>query len=245
MNLRLKQTLAILAGILVAIVMLVLGLWQMNRFQMSMQDVAAERAAMPTVQLAEHVQPDGTIDDIYGRVVTAEGSYLPDYEEVVGTSEPRVVTAFRMEDGRHVAVVRGVVESGTPPPAPGGVVDLAGVLTASDHDDPDAARGSVRLQSLAQTWPSPLISGYVTLTADGATGQGLAPATAELPEGEGTAMHQGYALQWWVFAAASIAFSIFIARGFRIAEEQRAERIARRRAAAAKTAAAAESSADE
>ena len=43
---------------------------------------------------------------------------------------------------------------------------------------------------------------------------GLEPAESKLPEVEGTAMHQGYALQWWVFAGAAVAFSIVVARGF-------------------------------
>lgn len=235
MSLRLKQVLAVLVGILVAAVMLVLGLWQMSRFQLSMQDIAAERRAMAPVELTEHIGADGTIDDIYGRIVTAQGHYLPEYEEVVGTGSPRVVTAFQMDDGRHVAVVRGITD-GSPPPPPAGGTEIAGVLTASDHDDPEAPSGSVRLQKLAQTWPSPLVSGYVTLTDAQAGAHGLRPAEAVLPEGQGTAMHQGYALQWWVFAVAAIAFSVFIARNFRVQEEKRAERIARRRAAAARMA---------
>ena len=60
-----------------------------------------------------------------------------------------------------------------------------------------------------------MIPGYVTLNADGAQRFDLAPAKAELPEVEGSYMHQGYALQWWVFAAAAIAFSIVVARGLR------------------------------
>lgn len=236
MSLRLKQVLTIAVGVLVAAVMLLLGLWQMSRFQLSMQDVAIERRAMEAVQLADHVHPDGSIDDIYGRVVRAEGEYLPEHEVVVGTTEARVATAFELADGRHVAVVRGSVDGAAAPPAPpAGVTTIEGIFTASDHDT-DRPQGSVRLQQLAQTWPSPLVAGYVTLTAEQSAAQGLAPAEAELPESEGTAMHQGYALQWWVFAFAAIAFSIFLARNFRIQEEKRAERIARRRAAMARTA---------
>lgn len=235
MSLRLKQVLTVTVGVLVAAVMLLLGLWQMSRFQLSMQDVAVERRAMEPVQLAEHVHPDGSIDDIYGRRVLAEGEYRPEYEVVVGSTEARVATAFRLADGRHVAVVRGELDGVTAAPAPpAGVTSIEGIFTASDHDT-DRPQGSVRLQQLAQTWPSPLVGGYVTLTDGQSAAQGLAPAEAELPESEGTAMHQGYALQWWVFAFASIAFSIFLARNFRIQEEKRAERIARRREAAARS----------
>ena len=74
---------------------------------------------------------------------------------------------------------------------------------------------SLRLQGLVQKWPQPMIAGYVTLDDAGAARFGLGPATAELPEAQGTSMHQGYALQWWVFAAAAVAFSIVIARGLK------------------------------
>lgn len=237
MNLRLKQTLTITIGVVVAIGMLLLGLWQMSRFQLSAQEIAVEREAMDVVQLAEHIHPDGSIDDIYGRRVVARGSYVPEHEEVLGTTEARVATAFELVDGRYVAVVRGTVEEGVaPPPPPEGEQELRGIFLASDHDM-ERPQGSVRLQRLAQTWPSPLVAGYVTLPESDSAAQGLAKAVPELPEGEGTAMHQGYALQWWVFAFASIGFSIFLARGFGIAEEKRRERIAKRRAAMAQTAA--------
>lgn len=229
MNLRLKQTLTILAGLVASAVFVVLGIWQMNRFQLSAEDIAGERAAMEAMDLAANVAPDGTVQDIYGRTVYATGSYVGEYEETVGTSEARVVTAFRLGDGRHVAVVRGQApDVGAAPPAPTGEVELRGVFTASDHDS-ERPQGSVRLQHLAQEWPSPLIAGYVTLGEGEAQAQGLEAAVAELPESEGTSMHQGYALQWWVFAAAAIAFAVFLARQFRVQEEQRLARAARRR----------------
>lgn len=223
MSVRTKQVLAVLVGVLVAIGMLLLGLWQMERFQRSMVDIGEERATLESVSLADSVAPDGTVDDIYGRLTTFSGGYLPEHQVLVGTEWPmRVVTAFQLDDGRHVAVVRGLTDA-----APGEEslpVDISteGFFTAGDlagvdpvpSDAPEGSLPSVRLQNLVQDWPQPMIAGYVTLTGDEAAAFGLAPAKAELPEGEGTAMHQGYAMQWWVFAAASIAFSLFVARGF-------------------------------
>lgn len=228
MTLRAKQSLAVVLGFVVATVMVVLGVWQMGRFQLSVADVAQQRAQLPPVELAPAVHADGSIDDVFGRRVRAEGEFLPGYQSVVGSGEPRVVTALRLSDGRHVAVVRGQVAPGAHAVAPPvGPQLVAGIFSASDHEA-DRPQGSVRLQQLAQEWPSPLISGYITLDEEQSRAHGLLPARVELPKQEGTYMHQGYALQWWVFAAASVAFGIFTARQFKVQEEMRAERLRRR-----------------
>lgn len=220
MTLRAKQATAIAVSALVAAVMIMLGLWQMHRFQLSVEHIAAERAAQAPVELAPAVHADGSVDDIYGRTVTASGTYLPEVQQVVGTTEARVVTAFQLDDERVLAVVRGGVGEGVEPtPPPAGRQNIQGVFLASDHTA-ERPNGTVRLQALAQTWPGPLISGYVTLDEQASAQQGLAPARVQLPDQKGTAMHKGYALQWWVFAAASIAFGIFLARQFAQQERQ-------------------------
>lgn len=230
MSLRAKQVTAVVVGVVVAVVMVVLGLWQMSRFQLSVEDIAAQRAAEPAVELAPAVHEDGTIDDVFGRRVRAVGEYLPEYQEVVGTTKPRVVTVLKLDDGRHLAVVRGAIQPGSEPPAPpAGEQAVEGVLLASDNDA-DSPSGAVRLQTLAQTWPSPLVGGYVTLDEAPARAQGMVPSAVELPEQKGTSMHRGYALQWWVFAAASVAFGIFTARQLRTSDEARRARLAERRA---------------
>lgn len=219
MGLRAKQAVAVTAGLVVAVVMLMLGLWQMSSYQESTRDVSAERAALAPVSLAESVAESGEIDDVYGRQVTLSGAYTAE-EVLVGQQWPlRVVTAFAMQDGRYVAVVRGIVEEGSvAPAAPRGEQDLAGVFLSSDLPADSVAAGadlgSLRVQALAQEWPSPLIGGYVTLPAEESAAQGLIGAPLVLPEAEGSATHRGYALQWWVFAAGAVAFGIYIARGF-------------------------------
>lgn len=220
MSLRGKQATAIAVSVVVAIVMLVLGLWQMHRFELSVEQIAAERAAQQPVELAPAVHADGSVDDVYGRTVTASGTYVPDVEEVVGSTKARVVTALRLDDGRILAVVRGGVSQGEQPaPPPSGPQRIRGVFLASDSAA-DRPNGTVRLQALAQTWPGPLISGYVTLEDEASAQQGLLPAQVQLPDQKGTAMHKGYALQWWVFAVASIAFGVFLARQFAQQERQ-------------------------
>ncbi len=224
MSLRAKQATAIAVSVVVAIVMLVLGLWQMHRFELSVEQIAAERAAQQPVELAPAVHADGSVDDVYGRTVTASGTYVPDVEEVVGSTKARVVTALRLDDGRVLAVVRGGVGPGErPAPPPEGPQHIRGVFLASDSAA-ERPNGSVRLQALAQTWPGPLISGYVTLDEQASAQQGLAPARVQLPDQKGTAMHKGYALQWWVFAVASIAFGVFLSRQFQVEERKRLAR---------------------
>lgn len=223
MSLRLRRIITIMIGVVVAVVMLVLGVWQMSSFQRSVVDIAEERAAQAPVALAENIRADGIIEDIYGRRVEFSGKVVPGAELLVGTQWPlRVAVPFEMTDGQIVPLVLGLTDE------PVDITELSsmdveGIFTAGDKDEDltppaDAPAGStatLRLQELVQQWPQPMIAGYVTLDAEGAAAFGLDPALVELPEAQGTSMHQGYALQWWVFAAAAVAFSIVVARGLK------------------------------
>lgn len=223
MSLRLRRVITISIGVLVAIVMLVLGVWQMASFQRSVVDIAAERAAEAPVSLVDNIRADGTIEDIYGRRVQLTGKVLPGHELLVGTAWPlRLAVPFEMTDGQIVPLVLGttnepvIVTNLT-------TMDVEGIFTSGDQgrdltppeDAPAGSAAILRLQELVQQWPQPMIAGYVTLTEDGAASFGVDKAEAELPEAQGTSMHQGYALQWWVFAAAAIAFSVVVARGLK------------------------------
>ena len=64
MGIRAKQAVAVTAGLVVAVVMLMLGLWQMSSYQESTRDVSAERAALEPVALAESVAVSGEIDEV-------------------------------------------------------------------------------------------------------------------------------------------------------------------------------------
>lgn len=212
MKLRTRKILIALASVLVAGVMVMLGLWQMRSYEESTQDVSAQRAAQPAVSLADSVAADGSISDIFGRQVTATGSYDPNYQVLVGTQEPlRVVTLFTLEDGRRVAVVLGSVAHTTDTWTMPSSHELHGIFLASDRvSELPAAAGAdlaaLRLQELAQSWPSPLIAGYVTVPEATSRELGLDPAQLMLPKVEGSPTHRGYALQWWVFAVGALAF---------------------------------------
>ncbi len=223
MSLWLRRAITITVGVVVAMVMLILGVWQMSSFQRSVVDIAEERASQAPVALAGNIRADGVVEDIYGRRVELSGSVVPGHTLLVGTNWPlRVAVPFEMTDGHIVALVLGVTDDPVAVPDVDRT-DVRGVFTAGDadadvtppSDTPPGSMSTLRLQELAQTWPQPLVAGYVTLDAAGAAAFGLEPAVAELPEARGTSMHQGYALQWWVFAAAAIAFSIVVARGLK------------------------------
>ena len=222
MSVRTKQAVAIAVGFVIAAVMMWLGVWQMSSYEESTRDVSAERAAEPATPLAGAVSEDGEVQDVYGKRVTFTGEYLPKYEVTVGESAPwRVLTALRLEDGRHIAVVRGAldpasVENGIPAPPPG-MHDVEAIFLAPDLPGDGggtevADMRTVRIQELAQEWPSPLIGGYVTLHGSDSEAQGLAEAELVLPAAEGSPTHRGYALQWWVFAAGGIAFGLYTAQ---------------------------------
>lgn len=215
-----KRLAIILLGTTIAMVMVVLGLWQASTYRTQGADATRERASQAPVPLPSGAQGNQAAE-LYGRRVTITGEYLPQ-SHYVGTKDPlRVVTAFRTTEGTVIAVVRGQVPAeGTPPPPPRGKVTQSGLLMPSEKDPvgtPDAGlptplRAQVKLEELAQTWPEPLLNGFVTLDAADATAQSLTPASVKLPEGEGSQRNAGYALQWWVFAVFAMVMTVIWAR---------------------------------
>ena len=209
MSVRGKQWCVALLGTALTLGMLWLGLWQMRVFEDKENESAAARAAQPPVALLDLVSADGTVGDVYGK--GHGGRALPDQQlpVVAADGTTRIVTAFLLEDGRVLPVVRGSVPSdagaNAVPSAPSGSLTQGGVFLPSeagaDHETREDALGSVRLPALAQLWPQQLMPGFITLSAADSADQGLGPATTVLPTGEGSLQNAGYALQWWAFAA--------------------------------------------
>lgn len=226
MSMRAKQVVIVAVGIVGAIVMLVLGLWQMQVFVDQGNRSVTDRAAQTPIPLAEHVASDGEVGDTYGKQVIIEGAYLPDQTELVPTDGSwRVLAAFQVRDGRVLPVVRGLVDDpAAVPPPPSGDRTETGLFLPGEGDVDGAAPGtlsSVRMPLLAQLWPQQLIPGFVTLGEADAAAHGVRPASVELPDGEGSARNSGYALQWWVFAAFAVGMSVKIAHGLGAAERRR------------------------
>jgi surfeit locus 1 family protein len=211
----------VLLGLVVAAGMGLAGVWQLQVYQRQGAEAAAARAGESPVALAAVAPPDAPVGDGYGRTVTVTGSYDPAHQLLIPVTEEtdqiRVVSLLRTDDGRALAVVRGLVSGGsTAVPAPTtGPQQVRGVLLPSEPAIPASGPdtlSSLRIPQLVQRWPGPLIDGFVTLDAADAQAQGLEPAPVALPEGRGRLRNGAYALQWWVFAAFTIVLSWRIAR---------------------------------
>ena len=222
MSTRIRQALVIALGIGLAGVLVALGFWQLEVYHHQGAAAAAERAAAPPIPLSSVARPAGSAFEGYGRSVVFDGTYDPDLQLLVpaddGTGQFRVLTGLRQADGSLVAVVRGVASSPTAPPPPSGLVHQVGVLLPTEEhlpetDLPSGQIASVRLPTLAQQWPGPLIDGFVTLSSADAVSQGLAAAPVQLPEARGGFRNVAYVGQWWLFAA----FTLFMA--FRMARD--------------------------
>jgi cytochrome oxidase assembly protein ShyY1 len=217
---RLRQTLIVLAGLAVAAVMVVLGLWQLDVYRAQGEDEANRRAALPAVELSSVARAGQPVSDGYGRPVSVQGRYLAEAQVLVPVdgrpAAYRVVTALRLANGDVLPVVRGLTTSVTAPPAPDGQQTGTGLLLPSEEAPtgnlPAGQISSVRLPTLAQTWPGPLVSGFVTLSEADARAQGLAPAPVALPEASGRLRNGAYALQWWVFAGFAVTLAVRMAR---------------------------------
>ena len=236
MSARLQRLLILAVGTLVALAMILLGLWQATTYRTQGADATRQRAELPPVTMPSPAIGN-PVAELYGRQVTITGEYLPDKQFYIGSKQPmRVATAFRLKDGTTIAVVRGTVEPGqTPASPPKGVITQTGLVMPSEKDRrslqpspglPQPNLPEVRLEHLAQSWPAPLSNGFVTLNAADAAAQSLTPVVVDLPESEGSQRNAGYALQWWVFAVFAMIMTIVWARsvkepGFRKAPRTR------------------------
>ena len=215
---RLVPPAIIALGVVLALVMGWLGLWQAQVFVNTGKDAAAQITEGPVLTLDQSVTGDG-VGGLWGHTISMTGKYLPAQQVLVvgddGTQ--RVVTAFLLDDGRVVAVARGVGAVTSQPPE--GQLTQTGVFlpteAQADHAVPAGSYASLRLQALAQVWPQPLVSGYLTLDPTEASQQGLAAAPVVLPTLQGKERNAGYALQWWAFAAFALVMSVVIARNYR------------------------------
>ncbi|GAB2476756.1 hypothetical protein GCM10027030_08660 [Luteococcus sediminum] len=221
---RLKQLLVIALGGALSLLMVFLGLWQMEVFQSQAEGSAEARAKEPARDLESNLTEQGKVGDLYGRQVTVQGHYLDLPQVLVGTDHPlQVVSAFQTEGGRTLPVVRGTLPVGTSvaPAAPKGPQTVQGIILPTQgkpsipvpSDAPPGTQGAVRLEILAQQWPAPMVDGFITQRAQDSTAQGLSPKEAEIPDvGGGKERNRGYAMQWWAFAIFGVVVTVVAVR---------------------------------
>lgn len=217
---RRQQAIIWSIGLLVTAVMLTLGLWQMSVFRSQGKDHLVDRMSLPPIPLTQAVNTNEIPKDAYGRPLEATGTYVAGHDLLVPDSHDparcRVLSPLQLDDGTLVPVVRGVSPTCTAPPVPSGVRREVGVFLPSEGEAAtglsDGRIGSVRLPLIAQEWTGPLMPGFLNLQADGSQAHGLEHAEVVLPSNAGNARSSGYALQWWMFAAAVMAATIKLSR---------------------------------
>ena len=228
---------AVVVGLLVALLFIRLGIWQLDRLE-------ERRAHNATVEdrMAEPVRPlagvfgqhDGDVDGMKFRQVTAEGVYRTDEEFFsIGRSDgdtrgTLVVTPMDLDDGTVLIVVRGLVPPGTQGPpaegfeAPSGRVVVKGRLDDGEQStaigEPDPENG--RLTSLSRLdlayidrWIVGEVLPVTLLVEDqrpaDADGSPARITAEELTEGS----HLGYAVQWFAFSViVAVGVSVLVYR---------------------------------
>jgi cytochrome oxidase assembly protein ShyY1 len=221
-------TLAVVAG------MVWLGIWQYDSAQAARERDARQSApAVPIEQLGRVGEPLAA--QAVDRKAIVEGSWDGSRQLTVPgrvldqTMGAYVVTPLMTSDGSIVLVVRGWVADGQPIPEPRGRVTVTGTLRPYEDASaatlgPSASYGAGELPYLGrmpvynamQLNPRVTYDGYLLLASQeppGASGPRPVPLDIAAPQsGVGTWQHFSYWAQWWVFAAAALAFWVVLVR---------------------------------
>ena len=219
------RRIAIVGLMIVAAVFVRLGFWQVERLS---ERRAANRAALaareqPAVRLGTAAAAGGLGD----RWVVARGAYDRTHEVVLrghafqGTPGVQVVTPLRLEGSDSaVLVLRGFVASADgvradlDPLNEPGTVEVRGLATPAGTGPGQpvehAGRTSwarIDLPALRGRVPYPLLAIVVRQTPDSALPRSpLRLAPPDLNDGP----HLNYAIQWFLFAAMTVAFAVLV-----------------------------------
>jgi surfeit locus 1 family protein len=200
--------------------MTTMGVWQLDVYNQSQADDAAQVADAEPVRLDTLLAPDQAFTaQADSRPVLAEGEY--DEQQIVvdrGADPPWLVAPLVTDSGSAILVVRGLLnrpaattEQALPPP-PTGNVRVVGSLQPSEARGNDTNPTDDRVPTLSTAQlisdvSHDLYSGFVVLT-DQTPPSTLPPAAPPQPDASFTAGLRNlmYALQWWLFAG----FVIFL-----------------------------------
>jgi cytochrome oxidase assembly protein ShyY1 len=222
--------------------MVALGNWQLHRYHEraainALIDAATRTAPAPlTSALPAPTGPAGSAPlapagDVAWARVTVTGRYDPAHEILARgrTVDSRVgfevVTPLVLADGSAVLVDRGwVAPSGigaiappqVPPALPGDITVTGRVHLSESHSGPIDRRNGrlevrrIALDQLARELPYPVYGAYLLL--DTQTPPADPALTAVPTEHENAWQNGGYVVQWWLFAALTVAGLIWLLR---------------------------------
>ena len=232
--LRPRWLVAHLVVLVLAVVFVRLGFWQLDRHQERQLDnaVGERRFAIDAQPLPDLIEEAGAnLGSLVHRRASATGVFDPEHEVLIrsqvhlGMAGFRVVTPLVGEDGQAVMVNRGWVPlvldqvPVTEAPPPQGVVTVEGWLAVSQEraplgpEDPEGGRltalNRVDLERIARQVPYPLVRVYLVEMADRPD---QLPAPLPLPTFDDMGPHLGYSIQWFGFSVVGVVGYVFLVR---------------------------------
>ena len=224
---RPKWILSHLFVLVLVVVMIAAGLWQLRRLdeRRDRNTSIENRTAEPVADIATLIPEDAGVDigdDLQYSIASATGEYLADDQVLVrnrtldGRPGYWVLTPLALGDGTAVVVNRGFIgiqdgDAGAPPPPEGtvsvvGMVEKTRVAEGLQADEPEdgvlAVVGRPDLERIDQQTDADLLPVYLDLE-DQVPPVGddltLIPRP-ELDEGP----HLSYAVQWFIFTAIAL-----------------------------------------
>lgn len=219
--------------VVVAVLFISLGLWQLSRLEDRRleNEIGSARIDSDPVRLGELLSSSSDLEALEYRRVIATGVYDPDHEVLIrsqvhqGTAGFHVITPLVGESGRAVLVNRGWVPLGmdevpvrgaAPPP---GEVTVEGWVGLSQQRPPLGAEhpaegrlttmNRVDIGRIDQQVPMPLAEVYLVRIGDR---DSELPIAVSLPEFTDQGPHLAYAIQWFGFALIGLVGYVFLAR---------------------------------
>ncbi len=205
--------------IAICVLFFFLGKWQWDRTQDILDaERAASAAAVVVSQIDQPMKPED-----YGRTVTAVGAFS-DHDQVRVSSRLSreavagdwIVSAFVLDTGQSIAVVRGWVPEGATFTTSQQQINIEGVLQPSEsfYDFAGDQSGEVVVidsQQLSQLWGTNLLDGFIVIqdqvpvTEDS---PGIVPPTISTSDVAFPLQNFFYAIQWWIFALFAVVIYI-------------------------------------
>lgn len=236
--------------LLLVVVMVILGFWQLRRLDQkrTYRDLVRSRTEAPPAPIdsvLHHDAPAAATDAALYRRVTATGTFVPGDEVLVrnksldGNPGEWVLTPLRTAAGTAVVVNRGFVPfttatKGVAPPPPSGQVTVTGLIFPTQprgqFGPRDPATGKLPalnradLARLQRQVDYDLYPAYVQMAKMSPAPTGKAPQPLPPPEPD-LGPHLSYAVQWFIFSTiAVVGYPIILRRSARTYREEEEER---------------------
>ena len=209
---------SLLLALVIAGVMTVLGVWQLDVYHSKTAKATASRAAQPPVPIDTLMSVDeGLPGKAVGRQVQVSGRWAPAADQVFvsdrsadGRNGLWVVTPLLTGADSGVLVIRGWVPSTSAPDAvaPVGSVESVGTVIASEADDSSGAAAtgrvlpSLRIPTIVGMVDYRLYDAFVVLSSSTPPAGTATPVQPPAPPTDHAGLRNiAYAVQWWIFAA--------------------------------------------